>query len=313
MTVPEKKQLENVNLALRALMAELNSGAISATFFDPKSSSFKEVLQTTWKELIDQGWLEGLELYGRVHFRLTGSGWVEGLYRTDAATDPRLTGNLAVLAAVLKGYVKGRDSDAIVEFSTLLRDSSLPSGWVFNAIDSNLFEKLWRRRGAHWGERGILVAVPLNFGLKLIDHAADIRAQLDETQEELEQAKQELEELSEYRCSICKAPVVYQDYNVPLSEHVDGYVVRYACGRVDTDGYGTQPCPSDPKFPKLEDYELRLEEKAGESYFKWSCRAEPKTAQAKQVSIQRGLGRTAEEARQQVIDNYQRNSRPWKG
>jgi len=150
MTVPEKKQLENVNLALRALMAELNSGAISATFFDPKSSSFKEVLQTTWKELIDQGWLEGLELYGRVHFRLTGSGWVEGLYRTDAATDPRLTGNLAVLAAVLKGYVKGRDSDAIVEFSTLLRDSSLPSGFlvVFRRLQQADILRTCRRPGA---------------------------------------------------------------------------------------------------------------------------------------------------------------------
>src|ERR1700720_872692 len=257
MTISRAHQTQNVDLAFRLLVAELGDRAILVTFFDPRSDSYKEILATTWKELCDQRWLEERELYGYPHYRLTGSGWMEALWRAGAGEGPELRESSGKLARASKAHVKDRREDVIVELSKLAEESGLSPSWVFNAIESNLLEILHRKRGVQWEDRGILVKIPLNFGLDLIDHTADLRAELQEAQNELEHTKQQLEE---YSCPICRAPITFQDYNVPLSDQVDGFVVTYACGRCDTDGYGARPCPSDPRFPKLEEYELHFQE-----------------------------------------------------
>ncbi len=260
--------------------------------------------------MCDQGWTEGCELYGQQRYRLTGKGWVEGLARTGAGRDTKLLERLGRLSAELKRCVKGRDTDVTVELAKLVQDVQLPEGWVFNAVESNAFESLQGRRGVTWKEQGLLVSIPLTFGMELLDHTGDIRAQLEELQEELELAKEELGELAEYRCSFCGAPIAAQG-PVPLSEDVDGYYVSYACGRNDGD-CDEQPCPSDPGFPKLEDYELQFTERPSESYLKWSCWAKPKTPAAQKVHLSVGRGQTKEEASQQVVDYYARISKPWR-
>ena len=65
--------------------------------------------------------------------------------------------------------------------------------------------------------------------------------------------------------------------------------MTYACGRCDTDGYGARPCPSDPKFPKLEEYELRFKEHDSEPTWKWSCFAIGKTQMAQQATEYRPI------------------------
>ena len=302
-TISQTDQLRNIELAFRLILVELRDRAISETFFDAHSDSFKDVLGTTWKELCDQHWLEEREIYGRVHYRLTGSGWMEALWRDRAGERSELRDSATKLSSVLKAHVKGRHEDVTVELSRLAHETGLSSAWVFNAIESNLLEVLHRRRGVQWVDRGTLVRIPLNFGMELIDHTADLRAELLDVQDELKHTK---EELSEYQCPICQAPITSQNYNVPLSEHDYGFVVTYACGRCDTDGYGARPCPSDPKFPKLEEYELRFVEHASESTWKWSCFAFAKTQMARQVSISHGMGRTREEAEKRLIENYER-------
>ena len=192
-----------------------------------------------------------------------------------------------------------------VELAKLVQDVQLPEGWVFNAVESNAFESLLRRRGVTWKEQGLLVSIPLNFGAELLDHRGDIRAQLEELQEELDLAK---EELAEHKCSFCGAPIVSQG-PVPLSEDVEGYYVSYACGRYE-DG-DEQLCPSDPRFPKLQDYELQFTERPSESYLKWLCCAKPKTPAAQKVRLSVGRGQTKEEASQQIVDYYARISKPW--
>ncbi len=309
MTISQANQLENVDLALRLILVELGDRPIFATFFDPRSDSFKGILATTWKELCDQRWLEERELYGYAHYRLTGTGWMEALWRTGAGEKPELRESSGKLARALKAHVEGRHEDVIVELSRLADESGLSPAWVFNAIESNLLEILHRNRGAQWEDRGTLVRIPLNFGIDLIDHTADLRAQLEEIQGELEYTKQQL---GEYRCPICQAPITSQDYNVPLSDDVYGFVVTYACGRCDTDGYGARPCPSDPTFPKFEEYELRFEEHLSEPTWKWFCFALGKTPMAKQVSLSHTMGQTKEEAHERMIQNYERAVEPWR-
>ena len=114
---------------------------------------------------------------------------------------------LGTLASTLKGYVKDRDRDVTVEFAKLTRQSGLTNPWVFNAIENNLMEVLHRRRGARWTERGLSVIVPVNFGLELVDHGADLRAELEQVKNELADTRQQLDE---YSCSFCKAPMTFQ-------------------------------------------------------------------------------------------------------
>ncbi len=80
-TFSQEKQKENVDIAFREMMAELGHGSIGITLFDPSRDPFRAVHQTTWKELIDQGWLEEHEVEVQTFYRLTGAGWVEGLWR----------------------------------------------------------------------------------------------------------------------------------------------------------------------------------------------------------------------------------------
>ncbi len=308
MTISKTKQLENVDLAFHLILLALGGRAILESFFDQRSDSFKEILATTWKELCDQRWLEERDLYGYPHYRLTGPGWMEALWRTGAGEKTELREWSGTLARALKEHVKGRHQDTTVEVSKLAEESGLSPAWIFNAIESNLLETLHRKRGAQWEDRGTLIRVPLNFGMDLIDHSADLRAQLEEIQSELEHAK---EQLGEYSCSFCKAPITFQG-SVPLSDQVDGYAVEYACGRCETDGPGSRPCPSDPKFPTLEEYELKFEEHPAESTWKWYCFANGRTPMARQVSLGRGLGQTREEAQQRIAENYKRVSKPWR-
>jgi hypothetical protein len=293
-----------LDLAFRLMLPELGDKAIFATFFDPGSASFKEVLTTTWKELCDQHWLEEREVDGHPQYRMTGSGWMEALWRTGAGEKSELKERSGKLAAVLKDRVKGREKDVVIELTKLANEGGLSPGWVFNAIESNLIETLLRRRGVQWEDRVALVRIPSNFGLALIDHSADLRAQLEEVRGELEHTK---EQLGEYTCSFCQAPIVFQG-SYPLSDQVDGYAIEYACGRRDDDG--PRPCPSDPTFPKLDDYELVFREQPSEPTWKWYCLAVGKTAKARQVDLGQGMGQTKEEAETKIRERYEHQAKP---
>ena len=307
MTHSEVGQKENINVAFRAIMAELADNSIALTFFDPNGEDFGAIYQTTWKELLDQKWAEEHELEGETVYRLTGRGWVEGLWRIDAHKDGLLYARMGQLAASLKSRVKDRQADVVVLFHKLAEGAGLPPGWIFNAIESGLLRTVWNMRDASWEDRpGVLVKIPLNFGIKLIDHAADIRAELEEVREELDSAKNRLREVT---CPFCEAPIVGQG-SIPLSEDVDGYYVEYACGRYDTDGYGVQACPLDPRFPRLEEYELVLIENPKEPSVKWTCFPKAKTENARLLRLSSELGHTADEARQRVIDQYHRRAKP---
>src|SRR6059036_44592 len=152
MTFSDRNQKENLDLSFSLMMAELGDGAVSKTFFDPSREPFAAVYPTTWKELGDQGWVGELQLCGRKCYRLKGAGWIEGLWRTGQSKGELLSQRMGRFAAVLKGHVKGREHDVVILLDALVRESGLPEGWVFNAVESNLLGKLWNKRDASWEE-----------------------------------------------------------------------------------------------------------------------------------------------------------------
>lgn len=133
----------------------------------------------------------------------------------------------------------------------------------------------------------------------------DLEKELDKLHEELEEVR---DELSEYRCQWCNATVVTKNH-VP-DERGDEYLLEiFECGCRTIDGYMEVPCPSDPRFPKFEDYELKFFENPDETIYKWECVAVGKTDMAHRVNLWNGQGRTREEAEHNVRKYYESRAR----
>jgi hypothetical protein len=307
MTHSESDRQENLRLAFRLMLGELDDKSIAISFICPDDARYSDIYKTTWKELETQDWIEPLQIDGQLYYRLTGSGWLEAHYQIGSFKLEAVKKRMGEFAAFLKSYVKGRQQDKLIPFSTLVEEFGFPGGWIFNAIESALLKKSFGIYDATWVDRGLIVRIPLNFGISIVDHTADIRAELDSVQEELEEAR---ERLSEVTCSYCGAPIVAQG-SFPVSEHDDGDYTSYACGRYESSDGLDHPCPLDPDFPKLEEYELVLKENSKEPVLKWSCIPKPKTRNARLLGLRSEYGCTEEEAKQRVVDRYNRAAKPW--
>ncbi len=130
-------------------------------------------------------------------------------------------------------------------------------------------------------------------------------------QKEIVRARRELDEakaeLSEYRCPYCNAPLALR-VDAPVDEEQKDWDIRevFECGFQRFGSFVERPCPADPLFPKIEDYELYFKNSPDEPHFKWQCHAFGKTDMARKLSISAGLGATKEEAEKQVREHYER-------
>lgn len=146
-----------------------------------------------------------------------------------------------------------------------------------------------------------------------LEHIASGEA-LRDLQEEMERTREALqaagEELSEYRCRFCGAPLD-ERIGAPADPDEKHWELReiYACGYESFGGFKERPCPSDPDFPKWDEYELQYQHSANEPHFKWQCYALPKTSMARRLSLPMGLGRTKEEAEIFVREHYAKCAR----
>jgi hypothetical protein len=132
-------------------------------------------------------------------------------------------------------------------------------------------------------------------------------AALLELEAELEAAR---EELSEYRCPYCSAPMSIR-IDAPTDPDQKDWDVRetFECGFQRFGGYVESPCPADPRFPKLDEYELRFQHSPDEPHWKWQCYPLGRTDMARRLYLSHGLGRTKDEAKQNVVEHYARVSR----
>jgi hypothetical protein len=128
-----------------------------------------------------------------------------------------------------------------------------------------------------------------------------------EFQAELAQAR---EELSAYKCPQCGAPMVTTG-PVELDEYTEDTVEVFACGH-STGGWSETPCPSDPRFPKVDEFEFKIIKSEEDRGIRYVCIALAKTDMARRVDLNQGVGRTEEEARQMVIEHYNRRAKRWR-
>jgi hypothetical protein len=121
-----------------------------------------------------------------------------------------------------------------------------------------------------------------------------------ELQESIENLK---EELSEFQCPTCGAPLVE---TLPVKhEYGDDLIRAFECGL----GY-QHLCPSDPRFPRLSDYELEVTYQQENEPYEWYCRGVPLTSMAKYIPLH-GRGGSEDEAALDAIREYARAARTW--
>lgn len=134
---------------------------------------------------------------------------------------------------------------------------------------------------------------------------------LSDLQQEFDRIK---EELSEYQCRYCQAALQIS-LEVPLDEENKHWGIRkeFACGYKILEGLLCiqieRLCPSDPRFPKFDEYELHFFNNPNEPYWKWLCSAVAKTDMARLFELSSSHGQTKEESEINMRENYQRYAR----
>lgn len=139
---------------------------------------------------------------------------------------------------------------------------------------------------------------------------------LRELEEEIDRARDELdavkEELAEYRCPFCGAPLLSR-LDAPADPDQKHWDVRevFECGYQAFGGSVERPCPSDPRFPKFDEYELHSHHIPDEQYWPWQCIANGRSDMARRLQLEPSYGKTREEAEAKIRENYERCARKW--
>ena len=122
------------------------------------------------------------------------------------------------------------------------------------------------------------------------------------TREQIEQFRKEFKE---YLCPFCGSELISR-IDAPADPLEDHWDVRdtFSCGFQRFGNFIEQPCPSDPRFPQFEDFELHYSYIPEEPIHKWQCFAIGKTDMARKLGLGFGLGETKEEARNQILKEY---------
>ncbi len=112
---------------------------IDTTILYPAAPTFANVKPTSWDELFAEGLLQKLN---DSNYVLTPAGWAEAVARAGVAMDAKFTKRIGLLSQALKRPVKGRETSILVPLDEIVASSALPSGWVFNVIDSHLIARV---------------------------------------------------------------------------------------------------------------------------------------------------------------------------
>ncbi|MDB0507715.1 TIR domain-containing protein [Ralstonia solanacearum] len=141
------------------------------------------------------------------------------------------------------------------------------------------------------------------------DALRDLQQEMNRTRQALEETQ---EELSEYRCPFCGAPLLLR-VDAPADPEQKCWDVReqFACGYQDFGGNIERPCPSDLQFPKLEEYDFQYHHSPDEGHSSWECYAIGKTDMARRLQLRFGYGRTREEAEANIREHYEQCARRW--
>lgn len=110
---------------------------------------------------------------------------------------------------------------------------------------------------------------------------------------------------SEYQCPYCGSPLSTRA-DAPVDDEQKHWdvVEMYECGFQRFAGTTQRPCPADPNFSSLADYDLICHKAEKEKGCEWLCQALPKTEMARKLHLDIGYGSSEEEAKRKIKAAY---------
>jgi hypothetical protein len=79
MTESAQRRQRDQHRLLRLMVESIGDGLVGKVRFQGQDSQFADILPTTWAELEADGFVGGMHSFGAPAYRLTESGWLEGL------------------------------------------------------------------------------------------------------------------------------------------------------------------------------------------------------------------------------------------
>jgi len=152
------------------MVTAIGDSDMQAHVFVANSPDFADLLPTTWSELSDQGLVVPRHVIGQAQWQLTPTGWLEGIRLSGTLESDECRERCIILIKALKAVIDGQRDvplDRSVDHWSLAAATSLPMGWIFNAIRSELLSVVFpgRRLNAYWDSGGRSFRVPPTFGM----------------------------------------------------------------------------------------------------------------------------------------------------
>jgi len=153
--------------ALQLMLQNLGDRRISDCLFDVAQAPLNVVPQAIWLDLQENSYVEHSR--DSRHYILTGRGWLRALQESRATQDKTFRRTVSNLIEAIKKHFKGGHVGRMVSPQTLAQESGIPENWIYNAVESNLIEGEFQKRGIVWanGFEGKLIHVPAAFGSEL--------------------------------------------------------------------------------------------------------------------------------------------------
>jgi hypothetical protein len=156
----------NVSKALTLLLDRLADRPIYTDEVVNDDLTVAHIFPTTWQELADRELVTARDGIGCCRYQLTGSGWREALKLTGELDAPEFQERLGRLNAVLKSLVHSR-KESFAQTHIVASEARIPESWLFNILESGIWEHVQRRRGAVMDDSKTLVVVPPDFSAPL--------------------------------------------------------------------------------------------------------------------------------------------------
>jgi hypothetical protein len=125
------------------------------------------IYRTTWQELTDRELVTARDGIGCCRYQLTGSGWREALKLTGQLDAPEFQERFGRLNAFLNSLVNGRKEAGYAQTYIVAAQARIPEAWLFNVLESHIWEHEQRQRGAALDDSKTMVVVPIDFNMPL--------------------------------------------------------------------------------------------------------------------------------------------------
>jgi hypothetical protein len=126
------------------------------------------IYPATWQELTDRELVTAREGIGCRRYQLTGKGWYEALKLTGQIDTPEFQERFGRLNTVLKCLVNGGKEGGFEQTYIVAAQARIPEPWLFNVLESRIWEHAQRRRGATLDDSKTVVVVPVDFNMPLL-------------------------------------------------------------------------------------------------------------------------------------------------